>query len=413
MENSLIEPHCNHFVIRKKRYCRMTVKTGEKYCGEHQINSISEGTSANQSNKKRIICPLDPKHTCYESKLKKHLKKCNAKSVTDILYIQKNINVPEGEAVLENRCLSKVPIQQLLEVIRKVNTLHSEIIKNSITEKYLTHSILEDELTNPNYGLLTKKHLQQASSILGLLKEYGLLQSDTCFIEFGAGRGKLSYWLSKTLELLGFDSSKVLLIERASHRHKCENKLDNTLVKVLRIRADIADLILSKVEAVNESKHIIGVTKHLCGDGTDLALNCLINCQKAGKDVSGMVMTFCCLHRCRWSTYTGRHYFEEIGIASEDFDVMCSLVSWAVCGSGQGREKRKSIDECLNYTERDLKIGLSRSEKEIVGRKCKDLINWGRKEFLQRLGFKCDLCHYVKNEVSLENICMVVTKEKL
>lgn len=54
--------HCKHFVSRKKRYCRMTVKEGEDYCGEHQI----EGNRTNETgkigeSKKRIVCPLDNK----------------------------------------------------------------------------------------------------------------------------------------------------------------------------------------------------------------------------------------------------------------------------------------------------------------------------------------------------------------
>ncbi|KAF5305500.1 hypothetical protein FQA39_LY01591 [Lamprigera yunnana] len=426
MEIKIVEPHCNHFVIRKKRFCRMTVKPGEEYCGEHQINQIEEGVG-NVAASKRITCPLDPKHTCYADKLRKHLKKCNAKPTTDVAYIKKNINIDNVEDILDNRCLSMVPVSQLLDVIEKINKLHDEIVQSSIREKFTTHVLLEKELLKPGYGAQSKKHLHQTSAILGLLNEYDLLHSDTCFIEFGAGRGKLSYWISKALEEQGYNSSKVLLLERAPHRHKCENKLDNTLVKVVRIRADIADVILSEIEAVRTSKHIVGVTKHLCGDGTDLALNCLINCKNHGKDISGMVMTFCCLHRCRWSTYTGRSFFEvklmkrstldinfifkEMKITSNEFDVMCSLVSWAVCGSGQSREKRKNCEMDVKYTERDLQVGLDRNEKEIVGKKCKDLINWGRREYLRRHGFICDLYYYVQSAISLENICIIGLKK--
>jgi tRNA:m4X modification enzyme len=28
-------PHCQFFVVKKKRFCRMTIKKGEQYCGEH------------------------------------------------------------------------------------------------------------------------------------------------------------------------------------------------------------------------------------------------------------------------------------------------------------------------------------------------------------------------------------------
>lgn len=49
-------PHCKHFVVRKKRFCRMTVKKGFEYCGEHQPKS--EPTE-NPDPRLRIPCPLD------------------------------------------------------------------------------------------------------------------------------------------------------------------------------------------------------------------------------------------------------------------------------------------------------------------------------------------------------------------
>jgi tRNA:m4X modification enzyme len=44
-------------------------------------------------------------------------------------------------------------------------------------------------MSKSEYGDKSKKHLKQASAILGLLREYSLLNPNTCYIEFGAGRG--------------------------------------------------------------------------------------------------------------------------------------------------------------------------------------------------------------------------------
>lgn len=62
-------------------------------------------------------------------------------------------------------------------------------IKVEIKEKILKHKLLEDEIVKPELGEKSKKHLYQTSSILGYLIEYNLLQSNTCVIEFGAGKG--------------------------------------------------------------------------------------------------------------------------------------------------------------------------------------------------------------------------------
>lgn len=41
-ETSLTEPQCQHFVARKKRLCRMTVRPGRQYCGEHEPQPRTE-----------------------------------------------------------------------------------------------------------------------------------------------------------------------------------------------------------------------------------------------------------------------------------------------------------------------------------------------------------------------------------
>lgn len=100
------------------------------------------------------------------------------------------------------------------------------------------------------------------------MQESNLLTPDTCYVEFGAGKGQLSYWISKVTNTI--PNTSVLLVERASLRHKLDNKLDKSENNVFRIRADIADLVLNKVDIVKQSKHIVGVTKHLCGGATGI-----------------------------------------------------------------------------------------------------------------------------------------------
>lgn len=61
-----------------------------------------------------------------------------------------------------------------------------------IEELILQHEVLDSEVNNPSYGNNSKKHLIQNSSLLGHIDRAGLAKEDTCFIEFGAGKGRLS-----------------------------------------------------------------------------------------------------------------------------------------------------------------------------------------------------------------------------
>ena len=55
------ENHCMYFLRRKSRYCRMTVKKGKKYCGEHQnVSSELNCFDKEAFKNKRTKCPLDP-----------------------------------------------------------------------------------------------------------------------------------------------------------------------------------------------------------------------------------------------------------------------------------------------------------------------------------------------------------------
>lgn len=82
-------------------------------------------------------------------------------------------------------------------------------------------------------------------------------------------------------------------------------------------------------------------------------------------------MAFCCHHRCQWSSYVGREFFQvssasckieyytqtimhiqEVGLTKSDFDVMCGMVSWAVCGTGKSREYRQQSEININQSAR-------------------------------------------------------------
>ncbi|XP_001604909.2 tRNA:m(4)X modification enzyme TRM13 homolog [Nasonia vitripennis] len=379
--------HCQFFVERKKRYCRMSVKKGKSFCGEHE----STQSDWNKVIDERIDCPLDPSHTIYKSKLTKHLKVCNAKVKLDAQpsYVVKGINL--GETV---KCLNDIPLS-LIE--QSVIDVVIEKIKNSfdklpeIPEEILTHEVLKGELSNPTYGPEAKRHLLQTASLLGHLENADLVHENTCFIEFGAGRGKLTYWLAQATK--NQTNSSILLIDRSSHRHKKDNKLKNEKVeiKVTRVRADIADLKLSDVPEAQQMQCQVAFAKHICGVATDLTLRCITNSiPKSKSSKFGMVIAFCCHHQCNCSHYVGHKYLEKEGFTNDEFPILCKIASWATCGIK------------LNKASED-------SEREMLGRKVKTLLNQGRLEYLKSFGFSGRLVHYTTTDITLENQAIVAT----
>ena len=69
-------------------------------------------------------------------------------------------------------------------------------------------------------------------------------------IEFGSGRGQMTFWVAKSSEKEA--KQKFILVDRASHLHKFDNRLkDDDELQVSRIKADIQDLIIEKFRKLN------------------------------------------------------------------------------------------------------------------------------------------------------------------
>jgi len=64
------------------------------------------------------------------------------------------------------------------------------------------------------------------------------------------------------------DDYLLLLVDRASQRHKFDNKLKESPSLCKRIRADIADLYLENIPDLHVYKRVVAFGKHLCGSAT-------------------------------------------------------------------------------------------------------------------------------------------------
>uniref|UniRef100_A0A182QDB4 tRNA:m(4)X modification enzyme TRM13 n=1 Tax=Anopheles farauti TaxID=69004 RepID=A0A182QDB4_9DIPT len=398
---------CKYFVQRKKRLCKMTVGAGKEYCGEHEPTTGNKSEAPGEATTDRIPCPLDPKHTVSAAKLEKHLKICNARPPAEQKpYIVPGINCTsddedDGGPVVEGEKLSDIPVEQLQSLIAKVNLIY-QTAEPMIKEQSPRHEILTQELTVEHYGPQTLKHLIQSSALLGLLEQHAFLQNDTAFVEFGAGKGQVSYWLARIVETQ-LQNSKVLLVDRASHRHKKDNKIETRDI-VQRVRADIADLELMRVDLLGTCRQLAGIGKHLCGSATDLALRCLVRSRRANgaTRVKGCLFALCCHHRCEWRTFAGKQFLREHGLGRVDFERIMRMVSWAVCGTGRSRERTEPED-----SEKRDRCGLTRLEREAIGRRCKRLLDIARAKYMERHGYEAHLKYYVPSDVTLENVALV------
>ncbi|KAJ8277761.1 hypothetical protein GJAV_G00079580 [Gymnothorax javanicus] len=440
---------CGFYVERKKRFCKMIVANGKTFCGEH-------ANAGQEDDRKRIPCPLDPKHTVFEESLAKHLKKCNSREKPRPVYYVENINAgPEDEDVSAEVPLADRSRDELDLLIKKLKkAVHGLNCKHE--ERVLSHPALCEALSDPRNGDVAFKHLKQQASLLGNMKALGLLSADQCYVEFGAGKGKLSHWINTALR--GSDNVHFLLVERSTTRFKVDGKnkcADSTNV-FERLQVDIQHLSLCKVPLLCEKDlPVVGVGKHLCGAATDLALRCMLESPGGGSGerseqpprkrlkqdqlsegpcenadpasakravtVSGLAIALCCHHRCDWRHYVGKEFFRERGLGASEFSALQRMSSWATCGlrramgrsdktpppGDNGEPWEEEAHECADDAiPSSLDCVVSAEDREQMGRLCKLLIDYGRVDFLRRKGFSASLQYYTSRDVSLENVLL-------
>uniref|UniRef100_A0A3Q2ZAZ2 tRNA:m(4)X modification enzyme TRM13 n=1 Tax=Hippocampus comes TaxID=109280 RepID=A0A3Q2ZAZ2_HIPCM len=396
---------CAFFVEKKKRFCKMVVAKGREFCGEHANNEEGGGGGGG-----RIVCPLDPKHTVNRNKLEAHLKKCNSRDKAKPAYYAEDINA--GSPVPSQHSLQQVTPASLSSWSARASRRLGNPLRRQVT---LCERSAEAD--NPKNGDSARKHLKQQASILGHLEALGLLRRGRCFVEFGAGRGKLSHWIHRALEGHPPERLQMLLVERSSTRFKVDGKHRGGDVEFARLHIDIQHLDLTKVPLLERRLPLVGVGKHLCGAATDLALRCLFRSRptpgrEAGRPpkrlkaeaahpggVAGLALALCCHHRCEWRHYVGRRFFSDLGLGPAEFSAFCRMSSWATCGV-RAAPRAAGAEEASDG-------GLpSPSERERIGRRCKLLLDAGRVEFLRAEGFDARLTRYVGAGVTPENVLL-------
>ena len=127
------------------------------------------------------------------------------------------------------------------------------------------------------------------------------------------------------------------------------------------------------------------------------------------------MIALCCHHRCDWSQYVGQQFLIDNGFKREEFKVLTSMSSWATCGFGKSKkvggedEEHDVTGADIHPNDRYTRLGLDDAKRAEIGRQTKRVLDWGRVKYCQEQlsEFTVELKHYVKPEVSLENVILL------
>ncbi|CAI5452977.1 unnamed protein product [Caenorhabditis angaria] len=379
---------CSYVLPKKNRRCRMLVKPGNLFCGEHAIFDTK--------NTNRIICPNDSKHTVLLCELEKHLLKCNSR-ISEEDYIRKDANAIVAETKFDEKIDRRPSEEEIISVIHKIWKYYEEIASHQLIIDFRHSNLVQNHInSNPIIGKDKKKHLIQIGSILEHLIENGDCRDEkgTCVFELGAGKGQLAYWISKSVP-----NVSIILMDRSGCRNKFDSQMrkENPNLDFQRFRCSIEHMDLSKIETLTNSNKIIAICKHFCGSATDAGIRSLIN---SGLKFDNSLLIPCCHHKSRFAEYGGHGLLRKLEIDDEgSFAALRYLASFATNGA-----------ESLSQTEYEENSWKNLYPPAELGRRAKAILELGRAEWLQELGYKTKVIEYVPADVSPENLLILAKK---
>ncbi|VWU52779.1 methyltransferase, putative, partial [Hepatocystis sp. ex Piliocolobus tephrosceles] len=135
-----------------------------------------------------------------------------------------------------------------------------------------------------------------------------------------------------------------------------------------------------------DCQRVIFITKHLCGNGTDLALRMLINSVKNNLVENYFILSPCCHHRCDVHQILGFDYLMELKIDKKYLQYVISHMSgYASCDS---------------------------KSKKSLGKKIKLLIDLARVHYLLKHIQNAYLIKYVNRSITVESYAIIFFNHK-
>ncbi|KAL8270555.1 hypothetical protein Esti_005526 [Eimeria stiedai] len=112
------------------------------------------------------------------------------------------------------------------------------------------------------------------------------------------------------------------------------------------------DMTLEEHFKDSRIRRVIGVAKHLCGGGSDVALRCFASATSAHRAACDFCICIatCCHHRCSVDSFVGTDYLQTLGFTSTELPLLFSLSSWATGATGRKQEVGAMIKRILDVS---------------------------------------------------------------
>ena len=201
----------------------------------------------------------------------------------------------------------------------------------------------------------------------------------------------------------------------------------------MRILEDIKDVDLLQVPALAETdRKLVMIAKHLCGGGTDLALNMVVRSQEVVDRTAAILIAQCCFGKISTDTFLGHSFLDRLGLGIEYFDWLRVVSEWATSipsapspGSPEGLPAQEAL-EVLDGTHVTSSLPsplpssfslkssdhIPASGRHTLSRKARYLVSVARAHVLASSGFDVRLVEYVPSSITPQNIALLATRKQ-
>ncbi|RNF19342.1 tRNA guanosine-2-O-methyltransferase TRM13 [Trypanosoma conorhini] len=462
---------CDHYLPRKRRFCRAEKREGSRFCHTHDTLTPSAaqqggggGAAADAAERpRRVPCPINPNHTVYESRLQYHVKVCPDLRfvVTRLPYYRENAHALRGAVYCaaadtqhERRTHHDLDADTLRQLIARVRRCYFAVVQPQ-TVLLAEEVSSEGEETPTSVRKASAKHGPQHRALLhclqraiaGFAKAQELAgDADVAvagFIELGAGKGGLAVALqdavlSRAFALPGSKVEKqgsvaadgsseplLVVVDVDNFRRKGDARVCRTRLPLTRLRLDIKDLDLAAALRDPSVRKRARDGEH-AGGGTSLGLRpeALIPAEHwvaMGKHLCGACTDFALACITAPNLRTEGRLCVSVVVLATCCHHRCELQHLNSLGAtdndGQAVLRLPGTQDTLSAAEFAAIASMSSwavsgafvdEESRITGVCCKRVIDALRVQYLKQSGYRAAyLCQYTQRDITEENVCIV------
>lgn len=462
---------CDHYIARKRRFCRTEKRVDSRFCHTHSVSDSSIGQQnssatldeGDESHLRRVPCPINPNHTVYASRLQRHVRVCpDLRFVTSRLpYYREDAHAFRGRVycgeegpTAQRITHSHLPASSLHQLIARVRECYFSVVQPQMVLMAFEECPAKNELPHSTRNL-SSKHGPQHCALLRCAERAmcSFYESEgqkgrpraaiAGFVELGAGKGGLSVALQSALtshsfsglggvalakRTAGDDTSAqplLVVIDVDNFRRKGDGRVCRTALPLVRLRVNIKDLDLARALSDPSVRHR---PENVGADGAESHAGPRTHSPTSeehwvalGKHLCGACTDFAL--SCVTSTDDNK----------KDHPNFIALVLATCChhrcelqhlnsfllseSDQQGALRLPGTDYTVSSDEFAAIASMSSwavsgafvdEERRLTGVCCKRVIDAWRVAFLKHSGYRrAYLCQYTGRDVTEENVCIV------